>query len=170
MTLYHPTGESFELTAREWLNLLAHASRYGWSSGNPQAAAIHFDLDRPNIALDGQAATMLRFEIPSGQVMSALDAHRLASAIRKGEPPNEMDTVRFRRFCGFCESGRSLLLSEYPPPPSAPNASPSPIPIESQLISLSNSLLNGLSKSPVAEPLSTEASSNTRELETAQRR
>lgn len=170
MTLYHPTGDSFELTAREWLNLLAHASCYGWQPGNPQPAVIHFDLDDPDMPLDDQSSTTLRLETASGQIMSAPDARRLASAWRKGKPPEGMDLVWLSRLCGFCESGFSLLLSDNPPLPSASKTSPLPVPMESQLINLSYSLSNEQSSRPTAEPVAMESSLATRDLEVAHQR
>lgn len=167
MTLYHPAGDSFELTASEWLNLLTSAACNGWQPENPQPAAIPFDLDRSDRSPGTQAGVASRFEIPAGQIMPARVASRLASALRKKGAVGGIDEGWLVRFCGFCESGQSLLLSEYAPLPDThkPVPEPAPISMESQLLNLSHSLSSGPTVKP--QPLGPHME---RDLEPAHRR
>lgn len=156
MTLYNPAGDAFELTASEWLNLLAHATCNGWQPGKPQPAAILFDLDCPTNGHDSPADIASSFETPIAQIMSAKDAYGLASILRSNTPPAGISGTWLSHFCSFCEGGRSLLLSGSASPSALPKPSPSPISITSQLLNLSNSLSSGQGVVVQSHPLSTK--------------
>lgn len=145
MTFYHALGDSFELAAGEWLNLLAAAIRNGWQPSASEHPAVHFDIDVP-LAVDTPSPGNTAYDLPVGQIMSSMDVRSLAHALREVVTTASATAEnRLAEFCLFCETGGSVLLSAAAPPPSVVSVPPAPD--TAQLLRLFRSLTADLDPS-----------------------
>lgn len=109
VTLYDPLGQGLSFSKAAWEELLATASRYGWTSKGTVAPPLSLDcLAAQRDNWDGN------YSCPAGQTVVPKDAQALATAIgqalENGAEWKFNDEQSLRTFMSFCQN-RGFLIS-----------------------------------------------------------
>lgn len=140
MRLFNQVGESFDLSAGEWNEVLVTAERFGW---RPRGTS------RPAVSWDSPASGPWQgdYRDPQGQIVIRDDATRLAEAldasINASYPFQWIAKPRARQFFEFCSTGPFLISA-------IPGVEDSAF--SGQLVSLESVLSVGRAVSPQRDP------------------
>ncbi|MFN7922566.1 MAG: hypothetical protein U0Q16_20855 [Bryobacteraceae bacterium] len=106
MRLFNQAGESFDISAGEWNEVLVAAERYGWHPRGTSRPAVSWDFAERR-QWDGD------YRNPKGQIVIRQDAAALATAvdssIHESYPFQWIARARVRQLLEFCETGPFLI-------------------------------------------------------------